>query len=84
MSLVWRQGYACEQRGDVMGERAKAGLLVLLFCAALVQGCLASTDEVTGGPGDGAIDESDLVRPDPDVYTCFMPVSYTHLRAHET
>ena len=56
----------------VMGERAKAGLLVLLFCAALVQGCLASNDEATGGQGDGAVDESDLVRPDPDVYTCFM------------
>ena len=55
-----------------MGERARAGLLVLLFCAALLQGCLASTDEVTGGPGDGTVDESDLVRPDPDVYTCFM------------
>ena len=46
-----------------MGERAKAGLLVLLFCAALVQGCLAANDEVGGGPGDGAVDESDLVRP---------------------
>ena len=55
-----------------MGERAKAGLLVLLFCAALLQGCLAANGEVAGGPGDGSVDESDLVRPDPDVYTCFM------------
>ena len=55
-----------------MSKRAKAGLLALLCCAAVLQGCLASSDDLAGGPEDGTVDEPDFVRPDPDVYSCFM------------
>ena len=44
----------------------------MLVCAALLQGCIASNADGIRAPDAEDSAEGDLVRPDPDVYTCFM------------